>query len=376
MKRHPPFEPPEYLNWQPDDVLLGEFRATLDKDPKRAAVIRKLSPVQLLDMYSGLVRNRLADIGLKRLVRQGVISKAWLGTGEEAATIGPVHALRRPRAATTPAARETCDVVAPMIRNAGACLEMGMSVADMLRAYMGTMDGPARGRDGHYGDMANGVLAPISHVGDVVPVVAGIAMSFLARGSDRVAMTWIGDGSVKAGVAHEGLNLAAVRKLPVVFIIQNNQVALGTRLDQHHLAAKGEKFAQWPKAYGMWGGVFDGNNVLDAYALAALAVERCRRGEGPALLVAETFRMGGHATHDEAEARETFDASLFDYWGKRDPVAMFEEHLVRTGISRERLAEAERAVEAEVDAAEAEAMASRADHMPAGPSALSGVYAE
>jgi TPP-dependent pyruvate/acetoin dehydrogenase alpha subunit len=376
MKRHPPFEPPEYLNWQPDDTLLGEFRATLDKDPKRAAVIRKLSPIQLLDMYSGLVRNRLADIGLKRLVRQGVISKAWLGTGEEAATIGPVHALRRPRAATTPAARETCDVVAPMIRNAGACLEMGMSVADMLRAYMGTMDGPARGRDGHYGDIANGVLAPISHVGDVVPVVAGIAMSFQARGTDRVALTWIGDGSVKAGVAHEGLNFAAVRKLPVVFIIQNNQVALGTRLDQHHLAAKGEKFAQWPKAYGMWGGVFDGNNVLDAYALTALAVERCRRGEGPALLVAETFRMGGHATHDEAEARETFDASLFEYWGKRDPVAMFEEHLVRTGISRERLAEAERAVEAEVDAAELDAMASRAEHMPAGPSALSGVYSE
>jgi TPP-dependent pyruvate/acetoin dehydrogenase alpha subunit len=263
-----------------------------------------------------------------------------------------------------------------MIRNAGACLEMGMSVADMLRAYMGTMDGPARGRDGHYGDIANGVLAPISHVGDVVPVVAGIAMSFQARGTDRVAMTWIGDGSVKAGVAHEGLNFAAVRKLPVVFIIQNNQVALGTRLDQHHLAAKGEKFAQWPKAYGMWGGVFDGNNVLDAYALTALAVERCRRGEGPALLVAETFRMGGHATHDEAEARETFDASLFEYWGKRDPVAMFEEHLVRTGISRERLAEAERAVEAEVDAAELDAMASRAEHMPAGPSALSGVYSE
>jgi pyruvate dehydrogenase E1 component alpha subunit/2-oxoisovalerate dehydrogenase E1 component alpha subunit len=376
MKRHPPFEPPEYLNWQPDDTLLGEFRATLDKDPKRAAVIRKLSPIQLLDVYSGLVRNRLADIGLKRLVRQGVISKAWLGTGEEAATIGPVHALRRPRAATTPVARETCDVVAPMIRNAGACLEMGMSVADMLRAYMGTMDGPARGRDGHYGDIANGVLAPISHVGDVVPVVAGIAMSFQARGTDRVAMTWIGDGSVKAGVAHEGLNFAAVRKLPVVFIIQNNQVALGTRLDQHHLAAKGEKFAQWPKAYGMWGGVFDGNNVLDAYALTALAVERCRRGAGPALLVAETFRMGGHATHDEAEARETFDASLFEYWGKRDPVAMFEEHLVRTGISRERLAEAERAVEAEVDAAELDAMASRAEHMPAGPSALSGVYSE
>ncbi len=374
MKRHAPFEPPEYLNWQADDELVREFGATLERDPARSAVVRALSPAQLLDLYAGLVRNRLTDIALKRLVRQGVISKAWLGTGEEASTIGPVHALRRPRAMSG-AARETCDVVAPMIRNAGACHEMGMPVADTLRAYMGTADGPARGRDGHYGDMTQGVLSPISHVGDIVPVVAGIAMSFQARGTDRVALTWIGDGSAKAGVAHEALNFAAVRHVPAVFIIQNNQVALGTRLDQHHLAATGEKFAQWPKAYGMWGGVFDGNNVLDAYALTALAVERCRRGEGPALLVAETFRMGGHATHDEAEARRTFDAALFAYWGKRDPVGLFEEHLVRRGISRERLGEAERAVEAEVAAAEEDAMASRAERMPVGKSALDGVYA-
>ena len=375
MKRHPPFEPPEYLNWQPDDTLLGEFRATLDKDPKRAAVIRRLSPVQLLDMYSGLVRNRLADIGLKRLVRQGVISKAWLGTGEEAATIGPVHALRRPRAATTPAARETCDVVAPMIRNAGACLEMGMSVADMLRAYMGTIDGPTRGRDGHYGDLANGVLAPISHVGDVVPVVAGIAMSFQARGTDRVAMTWIGDGSVKAGVAHEGLNFAAVQQ--AAGHLHHPEQPGGARHAARPAPSRGQaKLRQWAARRTACGGAcFDGNNVLDAYAATRSRWTGAARGEGPALLVAETFRMGGHATHDEAEARETFDASLFEYWGKRDPIAaMFEEHLVRTGISRERLAEAERAVEAEVDAAELEALASRAEHMPAGPSALSGVY--
>jgi len=374
MKRHPPFEPPEYIDWQPDDELLREYRATLDRDPQRAAVIRRLSPTQLLDLYSGLVRNRLADIALKRMVRQGVISKAWLGTGEEASTIGPVHALRRPK--VTPAAEHArCDIAAPMIRNAGACHEMGMPVAETLRAYMGTADGPTRGRDGHYGDLANGVLAPISHVGDMVPVVTGIAMTFKLRATDRVAMTWIGDGSTKTGAAHEGLNLAAVQKVPAVFIIQNNQVALGTRLDQHHHASAGEKFAQWPKAYGMWGGVFDGNNVLDAYALTALAVERCRRGEGPALLVAETFRMGGHATHDEAEARRTFDASLFAHWGKRDPIGMFEEHLVRTGISRERLAQAEAAVEAEVDAAETEAMKSKAEHVPEGQSAMGGVYA-
>ena len=342
MKRHAPFEPPEYLDWQPDDELLREYRATLDRDPKRAEVIRRLSPTQLLDMYSGLVRNRLADIALKRMVRQGVISKAWLGTGEEASTVGPVHALRRPKA--TPAAqRASCDMVAPMIRNAGAVPrdgDAGGGDAARVHGHRGRSDARARRALRRPRERRARADQPRRRHGAGGDRRRDDASRCAAR--DRVAITWIGDGSAKTGVAHEGLNFAAVQKVPAVFIIQNNQVALGTRLDQHHLAAAGEKFAQWPKAYGMWGGVFDGNNVLDAYALTALAVERCRRGEGPALLVAETFRMGGHATHDEAEARRTFDASLFAHWGKRDPIGMFEEHLVRTGISRERLAQAER----------------------------------
>jgi TPP-dependent pyruvate/acetoin dehydrogenase alpha subunit len=187
-------------------------------------------------------------------------------------------------------------------------------------------------------------------------------------------MTWIGDGSTKAGTTHEGLNFAAVRRVPAIFIIQNNQVALGTRLDQHHLAAGQGNFADWPRAYGMWGGVFDGNNVLDAYALAALAVERCRAGEGPALLVAETFRMGGHATHDEAEARRTFPAELFAEWGRRDPIALYEEYLADRGIPRETLAAAEAEVSEEVERAEEAALESRKERMPRGEDAVTGVY--
>ena len=250
-----------------------------------------------------------------------------------------------------------------------------MPVADIFRAYMGTADGPTRGRDGHYGSLAHGVVAPISHVGDMVPVVAGIALSFAVRRTAQVAMTWIGDGSTKAGVAHEGLNFAAVRRAPAIFIIQNNQVALGTRLEQHHLPADTSRFSEWPAAYGVWGGGFDGNNVLDAYALAALAVEHCRRGEGPALLVAETFRMGGHATHDEAEARETFSAELFAHWGRRDPIALYEEYLADEGVPRSVLGEVEAQVEAEVERAQDEALASRRDRLPVGESALEGVYA-
>ena len=361
MKRYAAFDPAEYVAWTRDDTLVREYAETCARDPERRAIIDALPDERKLALYRGLLRNRLSDIALKRMVRQGVISKAWLGSGEEAATIGPVHALR------------AGDIVAPMIRNSGACHEMGMPIADILRSYMATFDAPTRGRDGHYGDMTHGVLAPISHVGDMVPVVTGIALSFQMRGEDRVAMTWIGDGSTKAGVVHEGFNFAAVRRAPVIFIIQNNHVALGTRLDQHHVSAD---FRDWPRAYGMWGGVFDGNNVLDAYALASMAVERCRRGDGPAMLVAETFRMGGHATHDEAEARRTFDAEMFTRWGRRDPVALFEEHLVDAGVARPALEAIEQDVEEEIGRAEAEAMESRRHHMPAPESALVGVYAE
>jgi TPP-dependent pyruvate/acetoin dehydrogenase alpha subunit len=391
MKRYPAFDPPEYVAWTRDDRDVEDFRQRLRADPARGGVIDRLTDEHRLDLYRGLVRTRLTDIALKRWVRQGVISKAWLGTGEEAVTVGPVHALRRLRiadcgltASTTHASvvhsqsavrNPQSDIVAPMIRNSGACSEMGMPVADIFRAYMGTADGPSRGRDGHYGSLTHGVIAPVSHVGDMVPIVTGIALSFAVRGTRQVAMTWIGDGSTKAGVAHEGLNFAAVRRAPAIFIIQNNQVALGTRLEQHHLSAGTSAFADWPRAYGMWGGVFDGNNVLDAYALTALAVERCRRGDGPALLVAETFRMGGHATHDEAEARETFDAELFARWGRRDPIALYEEYLVDEGVSRSALGEVEAEVEAEVEGAQEEALASRRDRMPAAESAIDGVYA-
>ncbi len=366
MKRFAAFEPPEYLAWERDEAVMREYAATLERDPERARMLRRLDDSRLLDIYRGLVRNRLTDITLKRLVRQGVISKAWLGTGEEAVTVGPVHALRRDG--------DDHDIIAPMIRNGGGCHEFGMPVADIIRAYMGTSDGPSHGRDGHYGDISRGILPPVSPVGDVVPVTVGMALSLRARGSDSVALTWIGDGSTKAGVTHEALNLAAVRQVPAIFIIQNNQVALGTRLDQHHLAAGRGSFAEWPRAYGMWGGVFDGNNVLDAWALTALAVARCRAGEGPALLVAETFRMGGHATHDEAEARRTFPAELFAEWGRRDPIALYEEHLVDRGISRDELEAAEAVVAAEVERAEAEALESREGRMPRGESAVMGVY--
>ncbi len=385
MIRYPAFDPPEYVDWQPDPDVVGEFRRTIEKDSARCEIISSLRASQLIVLYEGMLRNRLHDIALKRWVKQGVISKAWLGTGEEAATIGAVHALNRD---TTPGHLPT-DFVAPMIRNAGACHEMGMTISDMLRGYLGTEDSPTRGRDLHIGDFERGVLAPISHVGDVMAVTAGVALAFKMRHEPRLALTWIGDGSTKAGVFHEAMNLAAVQRLPLIVIIQNNQVALGTRLDQHHRAS----FLKWPDAYGVEGGAMDGNNVLDVYAAVRIAADLCREGRGPCLLVAETFRMGGHATHDEREARETFSNELFARWGKRDPVGMFETYLIEGALDletghrsettddlRKRNKEALKLIEerviAEVDRATEEALVSLRTRMPKPASAAEGVYSE
>ncbi len=361
MKRYPPYEPPEYLKWAPDPALVASFAAILHADTERWGVVEALGERELLDLYAGLVRTRLQDITLARWVKTGVISKAWLGTGEEAMTVGPVHALDRGR-----------DIVAPMIRNAGACAEMGMPIAAGLRAYLGTSDAPSGGRDLHAGSFDDRVLQPISHVGDVVPVVAGLALVSRMRSDRRVALTWIGDGSTKTGTAHEGLNFAAVQHVPAIFVIHNNQVALGTRLAQHHVP---EDFSELPAAYGMAGAVFDGNNVLDAYAATRLAAERCRAGEGPVMLVGNTFRMGGHATHDEREARLVLPPEAFAAWGKRDPIGLYEEHLKRLGIAAAALQETEATVTAEVAAAEADALKSRDACPPEPASAGRGVYA-
>ncbi len=383
MKRYQAYDPPEYLNWQADPQVIAELKTTLENDPQKHKIIQNLNAEQLLALYEGLLRNRLHDIALKRWVKQGVISKAWLGTGEEATTIGAVHALNREISADG----RSADFVAPMIRNAGACHEMGMNLAAMLRGYLGTDDSPTRGRDLHIGDFQRGVIAPISHVGDIMAVAAGVALTFKVKKEPRVAMTWIGDGSTKSGVFHEAMNFAAVQRLPFIVIIQNNQVALGTRLEQHHRSS----FAEWREAYGVDGAVFDGNNVLDAYATVKIAVDACRRGEGPYLLVSETFRMGGHATHDEREARATFAAELFEYWGKRDPVGLFETYLIEGSLdlqsnervtaddglrekNREALQRIETRVESEIEQAEAEALVSSKTKMPLPESAAEGVY--
>lgn len=317
MKRYRAFDPPEYVSWSPDPAVLEAFREGVEVHPERRERIRGLRPEDLLALYRGLIKNRLFDIMLKRWVRRGVLSKAWLGTGEEAVTVGAVHALR------------PGDVVGPMIRNAGAYHEMGMSLTDMFRTYLGTADSPTAGRDLHLGNLQKGVVAPISMMGALVPVCAGVALSFKLKGQDHVALTWAGDGSTRTTGFHEGLSCARALKVPLIVVIQDNQIALGTRRDRHSKAPLEEV----ANIYGVEAATCDGNHVLDVYAAVSIAAERCRAGHGPVLLTASTFRMGGHATHDEGESREILAGELFEHWGKRDPVGMYEAFLLESDLA-------------------------------------------
>ncbi|MXX56689.1 MAG: thiamine pyrophosphate-dependent dehydrogenase E1 component subunit alpha [Gemmatimonadetes bacterium] len=348
MERHPAFDPPEYRNWTADPVLVRDYRSRITGDPLRAVLVNRLESSDLLGLYRDLVLTRLQDIGLKRWVRQGVISKAWLGVGEEAVTVGCVAALDRSR-----------DVVIPMIRNAGACHMMGLPLDQGFTCYLGTADSPSGGRDFHYGDIARGVIQPVSHMGTSVPVAAGAALAFKNRGEERVALTWTGDGATKTAAFHEGMVFASRLGAALILVIQNNQVALGTTLEQHG-AAKPEDM---PAAYGIEPLTCDGNNVLDVYAATALAREQCLQGKGPAVVVAETFRMGGHATHDEKEARDTFPAELFVHWGRRDPVGLFEAWLIAEGIPAETIKGVEASADHAVREAADRALSSR-DKLP------------
>jgi len=365
MIRYPAFDPPEYRDWAPDADAQAEFAARLEEDPARTGIVRGIGPDRHRALYAGLLRNRLHDIALKRWVMQGVISKAWLGTGEEAATVG-ICACLGPG-----------DHVGPMIRNAGACHEMGMPVADMLRAYLATADTLTRGRDLHTGDPAKGIIPPISMVAALVPVFSGIALAFRLKGLPHVAVTWIGDGATRTQDFHEGATFAAARSLPVVFVIQDNAIALGT---PKPVGVAGE-LKRLHEAYGAAGFACDGNNVLDVFAASTQAVARAR-GAGPVFLHTRTFRMGGHATHDEAEARQAFAPDVFAHWGRRDPVGMYETWLREQGprldprrSNTDVLVEIEASVIADIDAAAEQALQSRAGAVPAPATLSEGVHA-
>jgi len=272
----------------------------------------KLSRAQLHELYYYLRLNRRVDEQLTALYRQGkVVGGVYSSLGQEAISVGAAYAL------------EPGDFVGPMIRNVGAMLVRGYRPRDVFLQYMARKDGPTGGRDAntHFGDLGRGVIAPISMLGELIPVLAGVGLAAKMRGEKRVALTYIGDGGTSTTPFHEGLNFAAVKKLPLIVVVENNGWAYSTPVTKQ---AAIRDLADRAQAYGVAGAIVDGNDVLKVLAATRAAIDRARRGEGPTLIEAKTMRMKGHAEHDDARyvPREEIEK-----WRQKDPILRYERHL-------------------------------------------------
>jgi TPP-dependent pyruvate/acetoin dehydrogenase alpha subunit len=270
---------------------------------------------QLVEIYRWMLLNRRMETALENLYKQGqVVGGVYFGLGQEACSCASAFALRKD------------EWLGPMIRNQGALLVRGFSPADIMMQYMAKSGSPTRGRDAssHFGDIkTRNVVSPISTLGDLIPVLAGVALGARLQGRHIAAMTYIGDGGQSTGVTYEGLNFAAVQNLGLVLIVENNLWGYSTPSDMQFRV---RDLAERAIAYGIPGVIVDGTDACQVYDACHEACERARRGEGPTLIEAKMMRMKGHAIHDAAEY---VPKPLFEYWKRRDPIARLEDFLVR-----------------------------------------------
>jgi TPP-dependent pyruvate/acetoin dehydrogenase alpha subunit len=337
------------------------------------AVAREATPVEsaedikqadldsedLLQIY----RNMLITRGIEErghiLYRQGKIPGSfYTGRGNEAAAVGVASAMG------------SDDVGTPIQRDMGVHVTRGTEPWRIFAQYMGRADGLAAGKDGnvHMADIRLGLIAMVSHLPAQMPVAVGCALAFQIRREARVAVTWSGDGAMARGDAHEAMNLAGVRRLPVVFVIDNNQYAYST---PNKLEFACEHLADRAAAYGFEGVVVDGCDVMTVYREAHAAIEKARAGGGPTLLELVTLRMEGHAVHDDAfyVPREKLEE-----WTRKDPIERYRRWLKENDVLTEA---ADDEITVEVKRLLSDAM-KRADESPQpDPSeAVTGVYAE
>jgi TPP-dependent pyruvate/acetoin dehydrogenase alpha subunit len=274
---------------------------------------KELTRQQYLDLYYYMRLNRAVEDMMVKLFRQNkIVGGLYSSLGQEAISVGTAYAL------------EKKDWLAPMIRNIGALLVKGVRPRDIFMQHMAKYDSPTKGKDGtsHFGDLDDlHIVSPISMLGDLIPVMTGVAMAGRYLGQKIVAMTWIGDGGSSTGVFHEGLNFAATQKAPFVLILENNLWAYSTPVGKQ---VPLENLADRAKAYGIDSYIVDGNDVVAVYSTAKEAVERARAGEGPILMEAKSFRRQGHAQHDAAEY---VPKEMRAYWEARDPIALYEKFL-------------------------------------------------
>ena len=266
----------------------------------------------LLTIYRNMVLTRGVEERGHILYRQGKIPGSfYTGRGNEGAAVGVAMAMRPE------------DVGTPLHRDMGVHITRGVEPWRIFAQFMGLVDGPTRGKDGnvHMADANLGLIAMVSHLPAMLPVAVGCALAFRIREEKRVALAWSGEGAMARGDAHEGMNLAGVRKLPVVFIVDNNQWAYSTPT---HLGYATEHVADRAAGYGFEGIVVDGTDVLAVHREARRAIEKAREGGGPTLIECVTLRMEGHAVHDDAFY---VPKQMFEEWAKSDPIERFRPWL-------------------------------------------------
>ncbi len=259
-----------------------------------------------LRLHEAMLLTRLTEERLVKLFRQGkTLGSVYRSLGQEATACATAMALGPE------------DVIAPLIRNLGSTLVRGVTPLEVFLQYLGRGTGPTGGREhnNHFGSVARGIIAPTSMLGALIPVMAGVALSFRQKGERRVAMTWIGDGGSSTGAFYEGLNFAVVQKLPLIVVGEANGYAFSTPPE---LQMTGRMSLRSQGAFTL---TVDGNDAIAVYEAAAQARQRCLEGKGPVFLVCETFRMKGHAEHDDQ--RYVAPATLAQ-WATRDPLPRFE----------------------------------------------------
>jgi len=319
-----------------------------------------LSKNQYIDLLYYMKLTRSLEESLVTLYKEGKIKGGlYSSLGQEAISTGTTYALSAE------------DIVAPVIRNISTVLIKGYTPKDIFCQYLARVDGPTHGKDTtlHFGEIQRGTVGPISILGPLIPIMAGVALAGKMQGKKRITMTYIGDGGTSTGDFHEGMNFASVHHLPFICVIENNLYAYSTPVSKQ---ANIQNFADRALAYGIPGVVVDGNDVVAVYEATIRARETCIRGEGPVLMECKTFRRKGHAEHDDPS--KYVPKEVLEEWKRKDPIDRFEKFLLNEKIiDQERIRQMETEIKKNLEEARDEALASPFPHPE---DALKGVYAE